>query len=185
MPSVVPRLSPLSNNQKTQPFSLSFCLFLCLCLSLSQCPAPNTFPHAAASRCFREKESRGTGGGGQQLWIWKNNSCDSHIVIPTFVSGRVRQQVSSQRENCRTHGALSPHPHCLLHLPLKKHIWPCLELFPALSLQLELCLHCLQRCVSELEEFSLHTCWILSERWRANYVQATLFFWSWCISQII
>lgn len=58
----------------------------------------------------------------------------------------------------------------------------CLEAFPPLSLQLELRLHCLQLCISELKEISLHTCWILSERWRANYAQA--FFWSQCISQI-
>lgn len=40
--------------------------------------------------------------------------------------------------------------HTVSHCPLKKHIWPCLEIFPALSLQLELCLRCLQPCISEL-----------------------------------
>lgn len=136
MPSVAPRLSPLSNNQKTQPFTLS----LPLCVSLSQshtCPAPITFPHTPASRCIREKESTGTGGRGQQLWIWKNNSCDSHIVIPTFVSCRVRQQVSSQRENRRAH----PHTHWSATSSQKKNKKTTrLETFPALSL--ELCLHC-------------------------------------------
>lgn len=83
------------------PGKSAFTLFLSR--SYNTCPPPTLLsPHAAASRCIREKESTGgTGGGGQQLWIWKNNSCDSHIVIPTFVSCRVRQQVSSQRENMR------------------------------------------------------------------------------------
>lgn len=73
-----------------------------LSCSHNTCPLQLLSPGTAASRCIREKESTGgTGGGGQQLWIWKNNSCDSHIVIPTFVSCRVRQQVSAQRENGR------------------------------------------------------------------------------------
>lgn len=181
MPSVAPRLSPLSDNQKTQPFTLP----LPLCVSLSQshtCPAPITFPRTPASRCIREKESTGTGGRGQQLWIWKNNSCDSHIVIPTFVSCRVRQQVSSQRENRRAH----PHTHWSATSSQKnkknkkkQRVWrlslPCLWSFAST----------VQLCISELREISLHTCWIPSERRRANYEQATALFWSQCISQIM
>lgn len=44
----------------------------------------------------RSTGGAGGGGGGQQLWTWKNNSCDSHIVIPTFGSCRVQQRVSSR-----------------------------------------------------------------------------------------
>lgn len=57
---------------------------------------------------------RSTGGaagaGGQQFWTWKNNSCDIHIVIPTFGLCWVRQQVSSQHGNHGTKGALHLHP---------------------------------------------------------------------------
>lgn len=61
-------------------------------------------------RSISRKKYRRRRRRGQQLWTWKNNSCDSRIVIPTFVSCWVQQQVSSRHGNHRTDAVLHPQP---------------------------------------------------------------------------
>lgn len=66
---------------------------------------PPPMPHGSKVGGKRQRSvSGGAGGGAQQLRTRNNNnnnnnSCGSRIVIPTFGSCRVQQQVSSRRED--------------------------------------------------------------------------------------
>lgn len=78
-----------------------------------------TLRHKDSAEHQEKKQCRGRRRRiwGQQLQTWKNNSCDSRIVISTFVSCWVQQQVRSRHGNHRTNAPL--------HLPLKdlQHQW--------------------------------------------------------------
>ena len=95
----------------------NFCEQVHYCQSSCLTAPPSMFMKTATwTRGASEERSTGGGGGGgggggQQLRTWKNNSCDSRIVIPTFVSCWVQQQVSSRHGNRRANPALHPRPH--------------------------------------------------------------------------